>query len=350
MKSDVVRKRSRHELKRAGLVRSSSEIPSASPGASRRASPARVPSPQPAAVTEDEQSQDEQKTPQFSYDYTSSSSSRTDYGTKESSNANDTLLSSTISQDHEANHHPHSNSGNNNYNGANSSSNGNNNHNSSNSNSGTTSSNYSYFPGPYHPDYLYQYASSVSDLTPIQTSPNGESSAYSVEGNKRRRLSSASHESSSPPTDPPPSATSFNSSNRSPGASPTFSVYSLPFSSIYSSFDGYENMPWEKLHPPMALPDDVSPAFHPPMVLPSESSNPYIHPPMLPNEDVTMTSYIHPPMLRPANSPMAPYTHPPMLPTYWNRDDSNMFDSSGNSNDVANSIVEMFESMMQPMD
>lgn len=362
MKSDVVRKRSRHELKRAGLVRSSSEIHSASPGASRRTSPARVPSPQPAAVTEDEQSQDEQKTPQFSYDYTSTpagSSSRADYGTKETSIANDTMLSSTILQDQEANNIRNNNSnGGGGGNATTSTTSNNNNTNGDNvnsSNSGGGGNNFPYFPGPYHPDYLYQYTSSVSDLPPIQTSINGESSAYSIEGNnKRRRLSSASHESSSPPTDPPPSATSLNSSSRSPGASPTFSVYSLPFSSIYSSYDGYENYSWEKLHPPMAIPDDVvPPGFHPPMVLPSEmSSNSYIHPQMLPNEDVTMMSYIQPQMLPQGHqSPMPGYVHPPMLPSYWNRDDSsNMFDSNSNSTDSANSIVEMFESMMQPMD
>ncbi|GJJ09253.1 hypothetical protein Clacol_003475 [Clathrus columnatus] len=346
MKSDVVRKRSRHELKRAGLVRSSSEIPSASPGASRRASPVRVPSPQPtiAAEDEDDQAQEEQKTPQFSYDYTSSSSSRTDFGTKESSNANDTLLSSTISQEQETT------TNNSNSNG----SNGNSNNNSK--NNGTTTTNFPYMPGPYHPDYLYQYASSISDLPPIQTSPNGETSAYSIEdrGNKRRRLSSASHDSSSPPTDPPPSATSVNSSNRSPGASPTFSVYSLPFSSIYSSYDGYENMSWEKPHPPMVLPDQA-PSFHPPMAFasesPSSSSNSFIHPPMLPSEDVAMSYYnIHPPMLPPANSPTG-FNNQNMQNNYINRDDpNNMFDSYNIYNDATNSIVEMFETMMQPMD
>lgn len=400
MKSDVVRKRS-------------------SPGASRRTSPARVPSPQPAAVTEDEQSQDEQKTPQFSYDYTSTtstgSSSRADYGTKDSAIANDTMLSSTMMQDQDTTNNIIIRSGgnsNSNNGGANTtttstsgSSSNNNNTNGDNSNSsgsgngsgvgagngggnGTTS-NFPYFPGPYHPDYLYQYASSVSDLPPIQTSINGESSAYSIEGNnKRRRLSSASHESSSPPTDPPPSATSLNSSSRSPGASPTFSVYSLPFSSIYSSYDGYDNLySWDKLHPPMAIPDDVvPPGFHPPMVLPSSaatdlsssspstnttttnssssasasasassSSNSYMHhhhTQMLPNEDVTMMSYIQPQMLpQGQQSPMPGYVHPPMLPSYWNRDDANnMFDSNSNAADSANSIVEMFESMMQPMD
>ncbi|KAF8591736.1 hypothetical protein K439DRAFT_1656586 [Ramaria rubella] len=335
MKSDVIRKRSRHEIRRAGLAGSSSETPSASPGASRRASPTRPPSPQPP--TEEEQQQEELKTPQFSYDYTSNPES-TDYATKNSP-SND-MLSSVSS------HEQNDNTG------------------------GPNLAPYSgYFPGPYHPDYLYQDVSPGSELHPIQTSGGGESSEYGVEdrGNKRRRLSSASYDSSSTPTDPPPSATSLNSSNpnRSPSSSPSFPTYGLPYP-VYS-YQGFSDSPssWmtaTKLHPPMALPEDAPMEYlHPPMVLPAEnnstssqqvSSMPsYLHPPMLPVEEAAMT-YLHPPMLPQANSPIVGYSHPPMLPSFWTSNDPNMSFSDHNDNhpNEASNNMEMFESMMNPME
>lgn len=331
MKSDVVRKRSRHEIRRHGLGGSCSEIPSASPGASRRASPARAASPQPPA--EEEQRQEE-TTPQFTYDYTSSN-----VGQQDNSPPTD-MLSSVSSHDQ-------------------------------NDNVGDPKlAPISAFPGPYHPDYLYQYTSG-SGIRPIQTS-FGESSEYDVEdrGNKRRRLSSSSYESSSTPTDPPPSATSVPSSNRnkSPSSSPSFSSYGLPYSVYpYQSFEassswmsgGGSSSSSAKIHPPMVLPDDAPMEYlQPPMAMSTEttsssSSQPpssFLHPPMLPVEEAAMT-YPHPPMLPQANSPIVGYTHPPMLPSYWSSNDPNYpfgDQQSNQSND--NSHMEMFEAMMNPMD
>jgi hypothetical protein len=335
MKSDVIRKRSRHEIRRPGLHGTCSETPSASPGASRRASPARGSSPQLSA--EEEQRQDEQKTPQFSYDYTSNVGDGDSADKK--SPPNDMLGS--VSSTHDQGDTPRE--------------------------SNITS--YSGFPGPYHPDYLYQYGPGA-DLHRIQTSFNGKPSEYEVEdrGNKRRRLSSASYDSSSTPTDPPPSATSLpsgNPNNKSPTSSPSFSSYGLPYS-VYNMYQGYDpSSSWmqrrgssSKIHPPMVLPEDAPMEFlHPPMALSAEAStssssqpSSYLHPPMLPVEESPMT-YLHPPMAPRASSPIVGYSHPPMLPSYWSNNDSNfsLNDQQSNpSND--NSHMEMFEAMMNPME
>ena len=341
MKSDVIRKRSRHEIRRAGLAGTCSETPSASPGASRRASPARAASPQPPAEEEQRQ-EEEEKTPQFSYDYTSNNGQADNPPAKKSPPSD--MLSSVSRHDQ-------------------------------NDNAGETNlAPFSGFPGPYHPDYLYQFMSG-SDLHPIQTSLNGKSSDYPAEdrGNKRRRLSSASYDSSSTPTDPPPSASSLQSShhNKSPPSSPSFSSssFGLPYS-VYNTYQGFDaSSSWMqggsstmKIHPPMVIPDDAPMEYlHPPMALPAESSSSsssssssrptsFLHPPMLPVEEAAMT-YLHPPMLPPANSPIVGYTHPPMLPSYWNNNETNYSlndQQSNNSND--NSHMEMFEAMMNPME
>ncbi|KAF8519355.1 hypothetical protein BU17DRAFT_47869 [Hysterangium stoloniferum] len=320
MKSDVVRKRTRHVCRVFALNGTIFKTASfTSPGTSRRASPARASSPQPS-VTEDDR-QDEQRTPQFSYDYTTPSP-RSVYGTKESSSSNDMLTSvSTQDQTDDAGDH-------------------------------TLSAYAGFFPGPYHPDFLYQ----LTDLHPIQT---GESSAYSVEdrGNKRRRLSSASYDdSATTPTDPPPSATSMNSaSHRSPTSSPRFSPYGLPYQSIYSSYQSFDetSAPWMKtdseIHAPKRAPDDAPMEYlHPPMVLPSESASSSQSSYAQGGEDATM-SYLHPPMLPQANSPIVGYSHPPMLPSYWSNQSSSDYDSSSNANDNS-SAMEMFDSILQPMD
>lgn len=347
MKSDVIRKRSRHEIRRAGLAGSCSETPSASPGASRRASPARAPTPQPPAEEEPRQ-EEQQKTPQFSYDYTSSNVGQA----SKNSPPND-MLSSVSTRDQ-------------------------------NDSSGETNvATFSRFPGPYHPDYLYQYTSG-SDLHPIQTSFNGESSEYGVEdrGSKRRRLSSSSYESSTTATEPPPSASSLRSGSgsgshtnttsnnntnnatdndnkikdKSPTSSPPFSSYGLPYSVYtYQGFDassswmtgGDSSSSTQKIHPPMVLPDDAPMEYlHPPMSLSNESSSSSSQP----------SSFLHPPML-PAdflprgNSPIVGYSHPPMLPSYWSSSDSSYpynDQQSNNSND--NSHMDMFDAMMNPME
>ena len=333
LKSDVIRKRSRHEIRCTGLAGTCSETPSASPGASRRASPARAASPQTSAEEEEE------KRPQFSYDDYTSNIGQADNAAKKSPPSD--MLGSVSSHDH-------------------------------NNNAGEARlTPLSGFPGPYHPDYLYQFMSGA-DPHPIRTSLSDKSSEYGVEdrGNKRRRLSSSSYDSSSTPTDPPTSATSLRSSNhskKSPPSSPTFSSYGLPYSAYntYRGFDtpsswmrgGSSSSSSRKIHPPMVLPEDAPMEYlHPPMSSDSSSSSSssrpssYLHPPMLPVDEAAMT-FLHPPLVPQANSPIVGYSHPPMLPPYWNNNDPNYSlndQHSTNSND--NSHMEMFEAMMNPME
>ncbi|KAI0063008.1 hypothetical protein BV25DRAFT_1803048 [Artomyces pyxidatus] len=267
MKSDVIRKRSRHDARRVGNV---SETPSASPGASRRATPnadGLSPTLAPDSTTMNFEGLD-------GFDYRN--------GTSE--------LVGALGGD---------NSHNSGYHGQE-----------------------LFFPGPYHPDYLSQLFNSngeshtfAGDSSDMDTSDTRRS--------KRRRMSSDSA------TDPPSSAVSyssfgdgFSSSGTSATSSSQRSSMDFPFANYSSPYGGLMrgsgNAFW---HPPM-LPQTNSPQFiHPPMLPPDESPMDFLHPPMLPQDDndSLFATYLHPPMLPPDDSSMNSMhqPHPPMFPSDW---------------------------------
>ncbi|CDO77497.1 hypothetical protein BN946_scf184902.g31 [Trametes cinnabarina] len=283
MKSDVIRKRARHDARRSG--NSVSETPSASPGASRRASPNAEP------------------TPTLAPD------------------------SSTATQSPGNNNVDYNNGGNNNSNGANE-------YRPSmqselmgalGPNDGSMQytnqmfgSNFTYFPGPYHPDYLSQMYTMPSDSLSYPAGDNSDDSGSESRSSKRRRMSNDSA------SEPPSSAVSFGSYSDSSWSSSSASQRSSvdfpysPYSSFSSMLRGSANTPW---HPPM-LPPDSSPQFiHPPMLPPSEDSPMFFHQQGTQNDetDALFAAYLHPPMVPQDESPHmgSLQLHPPMLSGDW---------------------------------
>lgn len=272
MKSDVIRKRARHDARRVGA--SVSETPSASPGASRRASPTMEPTPTLAPDSTTQMSYNEDM------EYRSSMQSE--------------LMGAL--------------GGNNSQNGF------------------GNQSNYSFsmnaYPGPYHPDYLSQINGFPSDALPFASSDvsDAEQSGTESRSSKRRRMSNDSA------SEPPSSAVSFSSfgdSYTSASSSTSHSQRSsvdYPFTSF--SFQrmlrGSGSTPW---HPPMLPPDNSPRVIHPPMLPPDESPTMFMHPPMIADDtaDALFATYLHPPMLRPDDSPPmgSLQLHPPMLPNDW---------------------------------
>jgi len=270
MKSDVIRKRSRHDARRIG--NSVSETPSASPDVSRRTSPIREVSPTLAPDS----------TTQMTYDYDDN-----DYRSSQSE------LMSALG--HDAHQHQvfHS-----------------------------QGSFNLQFPGPYHPDYITQLFSMPNDVLPFASvdSSDIESISMSPRNHKRRRMSTDSM------SEPPSSAVSYCSYTDGYSTSATSatshsqrSSMEFPFSSYpsvsYNSgpvFRGSNNTFW---HPPMMPLNDNSPhLFHPPMLPPAEDSPmDYLHPPMLPQDEDFFSTYLHPPMTLPDDSNMngvrAMFTH-----------------------------------------
>ncbi|KAI0830337.1 hypothetical protein BC628DRAFT_1416622 [Trametes gibbosa] len=277
MKSDVIRKRARHDARRAG--NSVSETPSASPGASRRASP------------------NAESTPTLAPD--SSTATQNAYGT----DVNNTGNTGNVTE-----YRPSLQSE---LMGALGSSDG-----SLQYNSQMFGTNVTFYPGPYHPDYLSQIYSVPSDALPYSSSgDNSDDSEPESRSSKRRRMSDSSA------SEPPSSAVSYSDSFSSSSSASQRSSVDFPFTP-YSSFSnmlrGSSSAPW---HPPM-LPPDQSPHFvHPPMLPPSEDSPMYFHPQGLQGEDpdALFAAYLHPPMMPQDESPhmSSLQLHPPMMPTEW---------------------------------
>ncbi|KAJ3003952.1 hypothetical protein NUW54_g5044 [Trametes sanguinea] len=177
---------------------------------------------------------------------------------------------------------------------------------------------FTYFPGPYHPDYLSQMYTIPSDPLPFSSGDNSDDSGSESRSSKRRRLSNDSA------SEPPSSAVSFGSYSDSSWSSSSASQRSSvdfpysPYSSFSSMLRGSANTPW---HPPM-LPPDSSPQFiHPPMLPPSEDSPMFFHQQGMQNDetDALFAAYLHPPMMPQDDSPhmSSLQLHPPMLPGEW---------------------------------
>jgi GATA-binding protein, other eukaryote len=283
MKSDVIRKRSRHDARRLG--NSAPETPSVSPDVSRRPSPVREVSPTLAPDS----------TTQMSYDYDDN-----DYHTSQSE------LMGALGHDTHPQHM------------------------------------YNFqtafalqFPGPYHPDYMTQMYNPSTDALPFSSvdASDMESIAMSPRTHKRRRMSTDSM------SETPSSAVSYCSYNdgySTPASSApshshrssmefSFSSYPMSYNNSGPVFRGSNNTFW---HPPMMPQGENSPhLFHPPMLPPGEDSPmDYLHPPMLPQDDDSLFSsfLLHPPMTLPddSNSNMNNYPHPPMFPTEYQGHDS----------------------------
>ncbi|EIN05132.1 hypothetical protein PUNSTDRAFT_122479 [Punctularia strigosozonata HHB-11173 SS5] len=317
MKSDVIRKRSRHDARRVGT--GVGETPSASPGASRRASPSAEPTLTPTLAPD--------STTQMSY-------GEYDYHPSQSE-----LMNALGGAD----------AGSNNFAAP---------------NTFASALAYSGYPGPYHPDFLaknyvptdalpFAATSDASDNEENNNNNNGETRTT-----KRRRMSTVSTTSSSA-TDPPLSATSYSSYDSYPSSQAVSNSHSrrssmdFPYNT-YSSYglmrnSGSSNAFWHG-----SLAQTNSPQFiHPPMLPPDESPMDYLHPPMLPQEDIAeamFQTYLHPPMLPPEEqsghgnnhnhngngnnkSPNmgSQQPHPPMFPNDWNHD----YYAQGNNENTA---------------
>jgi GATA-binding protein, other eukaryote len=188
MKSDVIRKRSRHDARRTSIT-GPEDTPSESTGlTSTRTSP--VPEASPTLAPD--------STTQLSYDFEDSDSFRpiSAPSASELMGALGTLTSaSVVSHVGDTTHgglyqtpsSPYT-------------------HSHTLSSALTSSSGMSLYPGPYHPDYLLQFSNVPGDALPFSSVDSVEVDAgVSPRSNKRRRMSTDSAE------DPPPSAVSFAS-------------------------------------------------------------------------------------------------------------------------------------------
>ncbi|KAJ3782522.1 hypothetical protein GGU10DRAFT_275361, partial [Lentinula aff. detonsa] len=155
------------------------------------------------------------------------------------------------------------------------------------------------FPGPYHPDHLSQYTVYFDSIGGM-SSGSPPSSPRRI--NKRRRMSSDSA------SEPPSSAISSLSSSYSS------SQYDVGGGADggYSSSRNANSTPNSSWHPPMLLQEHHNHrGVHPPMLLPSttsmnmnkDSSMDYLHPPMMLTDEVDeatlFSTYLHPPMSLP---------------------------------------------------
>ncbi|KAI1787418.1 hypothetical protein LXA43DRAFT_951307 [Ganoderma leucocontextum] len=292
MKSDVIRKRARHDARRGAGNGSSETPPSASPGASRRASPnvESTPTLAPDSST------------QLTYNgggeaNNNSAGNNMDYrGSLQSE-----LMGALGSGDMHYGHQMYSQS--------------------------------SYFPGPYHPDYISQLYTIPSDALPFSSGDTSDcDSASESRASKRRRMSNDSA------SEPPSSAVSFSSysdsytSTSSSASHSQRSSVDFPYTPYSSgSFNMLRGGTW---HPPMLPPGDGSPPYvHPPMLPSGDDSPMFFHPPMIQHQDDTdalFAAYLHPPMLPPDDSPpmSSLQLHPPMLPTEWKMPSHGEYDNN----------------------
>ncbi|KAL0952531.1 hypothetical protein HGRIS_006791 [Hohenbuehelia grisea] len=262
MKSDVIRKRSRHDARRttnSGV----SETPSASPGVSRRPSPTRDQSPTLAP-----DSTTNVNTTGLNYEYAD-------------------VQNDLLALAHDSNH------------------------------ALAFSMFPGMFPGPYHPDSMPNSSFTFSDQLPFAAGDMSDldNGAMSPRSNKRRRMSNDSA------SEPPSSAVSYSSyTDGYTSASSTTSHSarsSMDFNFAFQTAGNGGSNPFGPLrgtggsafwHPPTKnqATDSPLPGVHPPMLPPvgqEDSPMDYLHPPMLPqDEDSLFSTYLHPPMSLPDGS------------------------------------------------
>ncbi|KAF8900459.1 hypothetical protein CPB84DRAFT_1747457 [Gymnopilus junonius] len=272
MKSDVIRKRSRHDARRPGA---SEDTPSASPGVSRRTSP--VPETSPTLAPD--------STTQMSYDYSDDSEMRTSSSSSELMGAlgatSDNNQAPTIFNPFMPN-----------------------------------------FPGPYHPDYLSQLYSTVhADALPFSTGDSSEPDAMSPRLTKRRRMSTDSA------SEPPSSAVSYSSYSGDSFSSVSSSASHSKRASMEFPFSTYNSN--GTINPGPALRGSGNTFWHPPMMPQAADNEPVIFHSNSNVSSSTSTSsstsssnsanedspmdYLHPPMsIQDQESLFSAYLHPPM--------------------------------------
>ncbi|KAF9257404.1 hypothetical protein L218DRAFT_935829 [Marasmius fiardii PR-910] len=271
MKSDIIRKRSRHDARRSSTSHMVSETPSASPGVSRRASPVRESSPTLAPDSSTSTSNQNQ----LNYEY--SSADDFDYHQSQSELIN-ALGGGDFGQ------------------GVN----GNNN-----SNGGVTGTyggpnlmeNFQ-FPGPYHPDRLQHFTYQSMDPLPFANTPleydnsdfgHNSGGEISPRTNKRRRMSVDSA------SEPPSSAVSYSSFNDGYSSATSATSHSQR-SSVDFPFSTYPSVGAYQTSAGPVFRGTTNPFWHPPMMSPMD----YLHPPLLPpDEEALFSTYLHPPMSLP---------------------------------------------------
>ncbi|EKM52431.1 uncharacterized protein PHACADRAFT_260812 [Phanerochaete carnosa HHB-10118-sp] len=302
MKSDVIRKRARHDARRASG--NTSETPSASPGASRRASPeGNMPTLAPDSTT------------QSSY----SSEDQNEYLPPTQTEIMNAFANLAAQNQH---------NGQVNGSGANGGDHG--------SNGYSQMPTYSLsYPGPYHPDQLAQMYNMSAELQYPDASDYDV--AEQTRSTKRRRMSNDS--------EPPSSATTYSSYSTDSYSSASSTSHSSQRSSsldfnFFSSYGGMFRNATHQQHHQGAAAASVSQhanGWHPPM-LPPHNSPQFVHPPMLPPDESSMdylqtlqhddteslfNAYLHPPMLPPGpedspkNALGSLLPHPPMLSHEW---------------------------------
>lgn len=274
MKSDVIRKRARHDARRSGGA--VSETPSASPGASRRASPIADGTMQSADAQAHGQSQGSN-----GYD-------EQDYAQSQSQE----LMNALGSQADYSQYFQLS----------------------------TT------FPGPYHPDYIPQLPNTNTDALAY---PHGQDEYDSGDSlgrvAKRRRLSSDSA------SEPPSSTTSYTSyaDSFASGSPAPSSQSSLEYPFSYGTYGLFSNRAPQQgyWHPPMLPPNVTEGYVHPPMLPPGVEDGggamDFLHGSGMHHDeaDALFATYLHPPMVPPEESPKVAMgslqPHPPMIPQEW---------------------------------
>ncbi|KAF5363111.1 hypothetical protein D9757_011712 [Collybiopsis confluens] len=402
MKSDVIRKRSRHDVRAranstggAGRGFAASDTPSASPGVSRR------PSPSPGPTFRDTSpgisfsndltnpnaspilAPDSSTAPNNIFDYSSGNTSDDNMDLEyPPSNSQSELMGALGGESGNGNASPNSQHG--------SSDNGNSSSPASNNSGNTNPSFYSnlfniQFPGPYHPDHLSQYSSYSSlSTTPLDALPFSSGDyeselrvdlSMSPRTNKRRRMSSDSA------SEPPSSAVSFSSFADSYGSSSSRShsqqssigsmssisaiASEFPFSNAFSHIS---NLNANALSSGMGGQSQIfrgpNAFWHPPMMLPSSNSNSALndassstststlpllhhsynmslHPPMLPSmDDSHMDSHMDAPM---------DYLHPPMLLSHHHHHHQQQPETSHHDDEILFSTY-MHPPMSLPLD
>lgn len=271
MKSDVIRKRSRHDARRIG----SGETPSASPGASRRASPVATQQlDTPILAPDSSTAQLAYNYGQEDYDFTNPTPQSELMGALGTDPDNSGVYSSSGHFDPASLIYGHN------------------------------------FPGPYHPDYLK--SSGGSDVLPYS---HGDTSADATgndndDGNdrvsKRRRLSVDSA------SEPPSSTTSYSSYTESSSITTASARSSMEFG--YGAYPSIYGPSRNSLAASTGSTGAGGSFWHPPMMPQSQDKSPhsFVHPPMLPQEELPM-DFLHPPMLIPQDEELfASYLHPPM--------------------------------------
>ncbi|KAF8961654.1 hypothetical protein BDZ97DRAFT_1905490 [Flammula alnicola] len=257
MKSDVIRKRSRHDARRTGPPE---DTPSASPGVSRRTSPVREASPTLAPDS----------TTQMSYEFGEDSDFRSNSSSSELMGA----LGATTDTTQAPMYNPFQIT----------------------------------YPGPYHPEYLLQLYSMPADALPFSSVESSDIDlALSPRSTKRRRMSTDSA------SEPPSSAVSFSSYSGDGYSSASSSTSHSKRSSMEFPFSAYNSNGSINAGP--ALRGSGNTFWHPPMMPQSNTDNdaPLFHPPINAGNDDSPMDYLHPPMaLQDEESLFSTYLHPPM--------------------------------------